>query len=581
MVFYISEFKKNELNKYGSPLDIRDATESNITEWQVLYTSQLTQKAKKYHDGNLKVVTSGSKGNQVMLYDASGRLLDSKFLRKNEVIASGVSLILDGYLVDIGEPEGGGHKPPSDPLNIIKVIEKAETGNLGPTKKRSPSNLHSGFETAVTEWDVLYTTQVTQKAKRYNTGILRLAPCGSCRLKAALSSEDGTVLSCKFLKLSEGVRSGIIFQMPNYLVEVGDQRMREPEKIVCKKENLIPQFKRTIVEVIPTETNVCTEEKLIPQFKRSIVDVIPNRRSTVDKPSHDEPEKIVCKKENLIPQFKRTIVEVIPTETNACREEKLTPQLKRSIVDDIPNRRSTVDKPSHAGKPESCAWPGSCRSSLKEAISTKIENIDKPLRDAQGILSILKKSMKPECSLPKPSLVDQKIDPNCSDHNHCDMKNLATREHVEDFDKDPTDILVTVTRQSFSGERDPINVQNYPSDDEDKGDSKTTHSQGLETSDITKTDLDAGITPVLHDQLNAHVDEDSIQLMSLDGEGFSAKELSAEVRLEIPSQSNADMRITPGTNSVNNASHYPVNRKEKRAQTSLSEEEPFSFSLGF
>ncbi|XP_047332304.1 uncharacterized protein LOC124935910 isoform X5 [Impatiens glandulifera] len=521
MVFYISEFKKNELNKYGSPLDIRDATESNITEWQVLYTSQLTQKAKKYHDGNLKVVTSGSKGNQVMLYDASGRLLDSKFLRKNEVIASGVSLILDGYLVDIGEPEGGGHKPPSDPLNIIKVIEKAETGNLGPTKKRSPSNLHSGFETAVTEWDVLYTTQVTQKAKRYNTGILRLAPCGSCRLKAALSSEDGTVLSCKFLKLSEGVRSGIIFQMPNYLVEVGDQRMREPEKIVCKKENLIPQFKRTIVEVIPTETNVCTEEKLIPQFKRSIVDVIPNRRSTVDKPSHD-------------------------------------------------------------GKPESCAWPGSCRSSLKEAISTKIENIDKPLRDAQGILSILKKSMKPECSLPKPSLVDQKIDPNCSDHNHCDMKNLATREHVEDFDKDPTDILVTVTRQSFSGERDPINVQNYPSDDEDKGDSKTTHSQGLETSDITKTDLDAGITPVLHDQLNAHVDEDSIQLMSLDGEaGFSAKELSAEVRLEIPSQSNADMRITPGTNSVNNASHYPVNRKEKRAQTSLSEEEPFSFSLGF
>lgn len=34
-------------------------------EWQVLYTTQLTQKAKKYHDGFLRLAISGSLGRQV------------------------------------------------------------------------------------------------------------------------------------------------------------------------------------------------------------------------------------------------------------------------------------------------------------------------------------------------------------------------------------------------------------------------------------------------------------------------------------------------------------------------------------
>lgn len=34
-------------------------------EWQILYTNQMTQKAKKYHDGFLQLVTSGSRGAQV------------------------------------------------------------------------------------------------------------------------------------------------------------------------------------------------------------------------------------------------------------------------------------------------------------------------------------------------------------------------------------------------------------------------------------------------------------------------------------------------------------------------------------
>lgn len=29
------------------------------------------------------------------------------------------------------------------------------------------------------EWDVLYTTQITQKAKRYHDGVLKILSCGS------------------------------------------------------------------------------------------------------------------------------------------------------------------------------------------------------------------------------------------------------------------------------------------------------------------------------------------------------------------------------------------------------------------
>lgn len=48
-----------------------------------------------------------------MLYDAAKRLLDSKFLKRNEIIMSGESITFDGFLVEIGEMEGS-HKPPLD-----------------------------------------------------------------------------------------------------------------------------------------------------------------------------------------------------------------------------------------------------------------------------------------------------------------------------------------------------------------------------------------------------------------------------------------------------------------------------------
>lgn len=50
---------------------------------------------------------------QVFLYDANRRLLDSRFLKSNEMISSGESLKLDGHLVEIGECEGD-QKPLKD-----------------------------------------------------------------------------------------------------------------------------------------------------------------------------------------------------------------------------------------------------------------------------------------------------------------------------------------------------------------------------------------------------------------------------------------------------------------------------------
>lgn len=41
-----------------------------------------------------------------MLYDASRNLLDSRFLKKDEVIGSGEAIALDAHLVEVGEDQG-------------------------------------------------------------------------------------------------------------------------------------------------------------------------------------------------------------------------------------------------------------------------------------------------------------------------------------------------------------------------------------------------------------------------------------------------------------------------------------------
>ncbi|XP_031094974.1 uncharacterized protein LOC115999260 isoform X3 [Ipomoea triloba] len=209
----IKEFKKSEVRKYSTSPSCLDMTKSCEEEWQVLYTTQLTQKAKKFHDGFLRVLASGSQCKQAMLYDAAKRLLDSKFLKRNEIIMSGESITFDGFLVEIGEMEGN-HKPPLDSKFQGRNINGGKIGVMR-------DQVHSQHNTPV-EWDVMYTSQLSQKHKKYNSGVLRLSSCGSYQSQVTLLTEEGNILGRRFLKLSEHVKTGVTLNLPNYLVEVGE-----------------------------------------------------------------------------------------------------------------------------------------------------------------------------------------------------------------------------------------------------------------------------------------------------------------------------------------------------------------------
>lgn len=65
---------------------------------------------------------------QVLLYDERRKILDSRFLKKDEVIGSGESISFDTHLVEIGDANGN-HKPLFDlnnQLNNENIIRKAE-----------------------------------------------------------------------------------------------------------------------------------------------------------------------------------------------------------------------------------------------------------------------------------------------------------------------------------------------------------------------------------------------------------------------------------------------------------------------
>ncbi|XP_011070350.1 uncharacterized protein LOC105156023 isoform X2 [Sesamum indicum] len=140
----IRDFKKSEMNKFGSSPSCMDTTKSSTTEWQVLYTTQITQKAKKFHDGILQLLVRGSQGRQVMLYDTDRRQLDSRFLKKDEIVCSGESLSFEGHLVEIGEEEGD-HKPVTYSNlqgKYCKVVGKTDLANHQakiPTNNKFPA----------------------------------------------------------------------------------------------------------------------------------------------------------------------------------------------------------------------------------------------------------------------------------------------------------------------------------------------------------------------------------------------------------------------------------------------------------
>ncbi|KAI6707009.1 hypothetical protein NL676_009971 [Syzygium grande] len=101
----IREFKKNEMNKYGILQASPNSRTSSMADWHALYTTHLTQKSKKYHDGFLRCTSSGSMTRQVFLYDMSWKLLDSRFLNKAEEVSPGEMMEFPGHLVEVGNSE--------------------------------------------------------------------------------------------------------------------------------------------------------------------------------------------------------------------------------------------------------------------------------------------------------------------------------------------------------------------------------------------------------------------------------------------------------------------------------------------
>ncbi|KAI3900190.1 hypothetical protein MKW92_018405 [Papaver armeniacum] len=213
--------------------------QSAVREWHALYTTQLTQKSKKYHDGTIQLETSGS---QVLLYDSRKMLLDSKFLKKGEVVRSGETMVFDGHLVEVGDPEGSSLGRTAGALKRADIahgegLVKASRARMGLEHDLKPNygascvnkdselvNLEAQEE-KIREWHAMFTTQVTQKAKKYHDGFLQLSICVSQRKQVILLDEEGTILSKKYLNSSEVVKTGLTLAVANYLVEIGDPKI--------------------------------------------------------------------------------------------------------------------------------------------------------------------------------------------------------------------------------------------------------------------------------------------------------------------------------------------------------------------
>ncbi|CAJ1937221.1 unnamed protein product [Sphenostylis stenocarpa] len=212
----IKEFKKRELLKYGSPKISQQAQKSSVEEWHVLYTTQVTQKAKKYHDGFLRLVPRGSCGAQIILFDTSKKLLDSRFRKKDDVIKPGESIAFDSYLIDICEHQGSSpdSKVPGYRLTNVEEMRMDTQKNC----LQSDTHVNAGKN----EWQVLYTTELTKKAKKYHDGFLRIELCGSFGKQVVLYDLSKRPLERRFLQKDEIITAGESVYFDGHFVEVGE-----------------------------------------------------------------------------------------------------------------------------------------------------------------------------------------------------------------------------------------------------------------------------------------------------------------------------------------------------------------------
>ncbi|KAL9230939.1 hypothetical protein vseg_006226 [Gypsophila vaccaria] len=213
-----------------------------VRKWSVTYTKHVKQKRKVYQEGFLHLHSNNKK--QVMLYDDCHNLLDSYLLKKSDAVQPGVSLTFPSFLVDISDPYTTSpsillpnptfqsHTINTNPTpsitrtsansfspshHIIKEFKKNEV--IKYTTHHTPSTVTTS---PLQEWEALYTTQVTQKAKKYHDGFIHLIICGSQSRQVALYDSSKTQIDKRFLKKDEVICSGASLKFDGHLVDIGD-----------------------------------------------------------------------------------------------------------------------------------------------------------------------------------------------------------------------------------------------------------------------------------------------------------------------------------------------------------------------
>ncbi|KAK9122149.1 hypothetical protein Syun_019766 [Stephania yunnanensis] len=95
---------------------------------------------------------------------------------------------------------------------------RVHLGVLGSTKAKNSQDFKK-------EWHAMYTTQKTQKSKKYHDGILHLSVSICNQKQVTLLNEDGAVLGSKYLNPAADIRTGNSLEITNYLVDIGDPKM--------------------------------------------------------------------------------------------------------------------------------------------------------------------------------------------------------------------------------------------------------------------------------------------------------------------------------------------------------------------
>ncbi|KAM3275005.1 hypothetical protein ACQJBY_043774 [Aegilops geniculata] len=242
---------------------------STSQEWSAMYTTQASQKAKRYHDGFVKLVQSGLYSNQIVLLDEEGQVLGTRHLKSGECVESGKKCSFPGYLIEIGEAtnlnKGGDPKSSEEhmmqtrPKGVENANSKMGIGTTSSLKFISPQKFHcfdkskseatsssnkpelgksevaaaggtgslmgsadSSFKEV--EWSVLYTAQLNQKAKKFHDGVIRLVQAGPNVKQILLLDEEGGVLGTRYFSSGESIECGKRCQFPNYIIEVTELR---------------------------------------------------------------------------------------------------------------------------------------------------------------------------------------------------------------------------------------------------------------------------------------------------------------------------------------------------------------------